>query len=176
MSYVIAVPEMMTAAAADVATIGSALDAAHSAAAPATLGVASAAADEVSVGIAQLFSQHAQAYQARAGHAAAFQAQFVQNLKAGAVSYTNIEDAIASLLQSVNAGVRGFFTGLEHLTFKVFSTGLQIWAQILSVLLPPSDAMPAIFISALFTGLAAAVLLGIIETIAESITGQVALI
>jgi hypothetical protein len=56
MSYVIAAPEMVTAAATDLATIDSDLSAAHSAAAQATLALAPAAPDEVSLGIARLFS------------------------------------------------------------------------------------------------------------------------
>jgi hypothetical protein len=98
-SYVIAVPEMMTATATDLATIDSDLSAAHSAAAQATLALTPAAADEVSVGIARLFSQHAQGYQALATKAAAFHEQLIQNLKASAVSYTSIDDAITSLLR-----------------------------------------------------------------------------
>jgi hypothetical protein len=67
MAYVIAHPEMMAAAATDVATIGSTLNAAHTAAAAPTLAVMPAAADEVSAGVAHLFSQHAHDYQALAG-------------------------------------------------------------------------------------------------------------
>jgi hypothetical protein len=57
MSYVITVPEMMATAATDLATIGSTLGAAHTQAAAATLALMPAAADEVSAGVAQLFSQ-----------------------------------------------------------------------------------------------------------------------
>ena len=77
MSYVIATPEMMTAAATDLATIGSNVDAAHMVAAAQTTSVIPAAADEVSAGIAQLFSQHAADHQALAGQAAAFQERTV---------------------------------------------------------------------------------------------------
>ena len=62
MSFVIAAPEIMTSAATDLATIGSNLSAAHTAAAAPTLVVLPAAADEVSASIAQLFSQHAADY------------------------------------------------------------------------------------------------------------------
>ena len=55
MSYVLAAPELMTAAATDLAAIGSAVDAAHAAAAAPTTGLIPAAADEVSTGIAALF-------------------------------------------------------------------------------------------------------------------------
>ena len=59
MSYVIAAPEMMAAAATDLAGIGSDLSAAHTAAAAPTVALVPAAADEVSAGIAHLFSTYA---------------------------------------------------------------------------------------------------------------------
>ena len=96
MAYVIAAPDMMAAAAADLATIGSNVNAAHMAAAP-TVAVAPAAADEVSVGIAHLFSGYGQEYQKLAGQAAAVQDQFVKNLKASAVSYASAEAANTAL-------------------------------------------------------------------------------
>ena len=46
MPFVIAAPDFVTAAAGDLENLGSALGAAHAAAAPATTGVAAAAADE----------------------------------------------------------------------------------------------------------------------------------
>jgi hypothetical protein len=98
MSYVIADPEMMTSAAADLATIGSDLSAAHLAAAAPTVSLIPAAADEVSAAVTHLFSQHAAGYQALAGQAATFNDQFVQHLTAGAFSYASIEATIASLL------------------------------------------------------------------------------
>jgi hypothetical protein len=101
MSYVIAVPELMTSAATDLATIGSNVNAAHMVAAARTTAVIPAAADEVSTGVAQLFSQHAASYQAMAAQAAAFQEEFVQHLTAGAFLYTNIEAAIAAFLQDL---------------------------------------------------------------------------
>jgi PE-PPE domain/PE family len=108
MVYVIAAPEMMAAAATDVATIGSTLSAAHTAAAAPTLALVPAAADEVSAGIAHLFSQHAQAYQAASAEAAAFHRQFVQALTAGARVYADVEAANAShlgqLLAAISAG------------------------------------------------------------------------
>jgi len=58
---------MMATAATDLATIGSTLGAAHTQAAAPTLAVMPAAADEVSAGVAQLFSRHAQDYHALAG-------------------------------------------------------------------------------------------------------------
>ena len=103
MSSVIATPELINTAATDLANIGSDLSEAHTAAATATTGMVPAAADEVSAGIAHLFSAHAQDYQALAGRAAAFHQQFVQNLTAGAGSYASAEAANAAVLQPLNA-------------------------------------------------------------------------
>ena len=93
MSYVIAAPELMTAAATDVAGIGSTLNVANAVAAATTTGILAATQDEVSAAIAELFSGHAQAYQARGAQAAAFHEQFVQALTAGAGSYVSAEAA-----------------------------------------------------------------------------------
>jgi hypothetical protein len=103
MSYVIAAPEMLGAAAADLATIDSSLGAAHSAAAAPTIALVPAAADEVSASIAHLFSQHADDYQAIAGHAAAFHEEFIQHLNTSARSYANTEAADTSSLRSLDA-------------------------------------------------------------------------
>ena len=104
MSAVIATPELMEAAATDLSAIGSTVNAAHLTAAVPTLSVLPAAADEVSAGIAHLFSGYAQDYQRLAGKAAAFQEQFVQHLTASAGSYASAEAAnVASLLQSLTA-------------------------------------------------------------------------
>ena len=60
MAYVIAAPEMMTAVAGDLGHIGSTLIEEHTAAAASTVGLVPAAADEVSAGIAHLFSRYAE--------------------------------------------------------------------------------------------------------------------
>jgi hypothetical protein len=101
MSLVTAAPELMTSAATDLADVGSTINAAHMAAANPTVAVIPAAADEVSSSIAHLFSQHAQAYQALAGQAAAFHEQFVQRLTSSAGSYAGAEHASAAALQSL---------------------------------------------------------------------------
>lgn len=59
MSYVIAAPEMLATAAADVDGIGSAIRAASASAAGPTTGLLAAAADEVSSAAAALFSEYA---------------------------------------------------------------------------------------------------------------------
>src|SRR5271166_4424510 len=93
MSFVIAAPELVTAAATDLASLGSALSAANAAAATQTTGVLAAAEDEVSAAIASMFSAHGQGFQALAGQAAAFHEQFVQAVTAGAGSYVGAEAA-----------------------------------------------------------------------------------
>ena len=108
MSDVTAVPEAIAAAATDVAAVGSTVDAAHMAAAAPTVAVVPAAADEVSAGIANLFSGFAKEYQALAGQASAFQQQFVQHLHATAGSYSAAESVnAASLLQGFEAAING---------------------------------------------------------------------
>ncbi len=103
MSYVIAAPEIMTAAAADLDSLGSMLSETHTAAAPPTVGLVPAAADEVSAGIALLFSRYAEDYQGLAGKAAAFHERFVQHLTASAGSYAAAEAANTSLLHPLAA-------------------------------------------------------------------------
>jgi hypothetical protein len=103
MSYLMAAPQLVEAAATDLAAIGSALGAAHVAAATPTRALPPAAADEVSTGIAQLFSQHADDYQKLAGQAASFHGQFIQQLTASANAYTSAEAAGASLLRPAAA-------------------------------------------------------------------------
>lgn len=87
----------MAAAATNLATIDSTLRA-HELAAATHLAVLPAAADEVSAGVAQLFSQHAAEYQGVAGQAAAFHDEFVQRLGAGASSYASAEAANVATL------------------------------------------------------------------------------
>jgi hypothetical protein len=113
MSYVIAAPEMMTSAATDLATIGSDLSAAHTAAALPTAGLIPAAADEVSAGIAHLLSTYAGRFQTLAGKAAVFHEQFVHNLKSGASSYTSTEAASTSLLQPIINTIGSLLNKLE---------------------------------------------------------------
>ncbi|AMC81800.1 PE-PGRS family protein PE_PGRS34 [Mycobacterium tuberculosis] len=84
MSFVVAAPEVVVAAASDLAGIGSAIGAANAAAAVPTMGVLAAGADEVSAAVADLFGAHAQAYQALSAQAALFHEQFVHAMTAGA--------------------------------------------------------------------------------------------
>jgi hypothetical protein len=117
---VIAVPEMMTAAATDLATIDSDLSAAHSAAAKATVALVPAAADEVSVGIAHLFSEHAQGFHALAAQASVFHGQFALHLKTGAGAYSAAEAHSAANLFT---DIGGYFLYMLESPFIALASG-----------------------------------------------------
>ncbi|MBX9983653.1 MAG: PE family protein, partial [Mycobacterium gordonae] len=59
MSFVFATPELMTAAATDLASLGSAVSAANAAATAPTVSMLAAGADEISAAVAAVFSGHA---------------------------------------------------------------------------------------------------------------------
>ncbi len=104
MSFVLAAPEALTAAASDLAGLGSTITSAHAAAAAPTTGIMAAAADEVSTQIATLFSEHGQLFQQLSKQAAGFHDQFVQALSAGANKYVAAEASAAqNLVNTVNA-------------------------------------------------------------------------
>ena len=100
MSLLGVVPEWLESAAADLQSIGSALDTAHAAAAAPTTGLLAAGADEVSTAVTALFAGHGQQFQALSAQASAFHQQFVQALSSGAGSYLTAEAANASPLQA----------------------------------------------------------------------------
>jgi hypothetical protein len=129
MSYVTAVPEMLAAAAADVAAVGSTVSAAHLVAAAPTIAVIPAAADEVSASIAHLFSQAAQEYHALAGRAAAFGEQFVQHLRASAGSYAATEAASAASLQDVNASAASIVSTIGAFPAHLLDAVIAWWNQ-----------------------------------------------
>ena len=101
MSYVIAAPETLAAATADIAGIGTALSDANLTAVAPTTGALAAGADEVSAAITALFNAHAKEFQALSSQAEAFHAQFVQALAAGAGSYASAEASNAALFHSM---------------------------------------------------------------------------
>ncbi len=101
MSFLYAAPDFVAAAATDLASIGSSINAASVAAAAPTTRILAAGSDEVSTAIAGMFAAHAQAYQALSTQADLFHAQFVQLLNSGASAYTGAEAANASPLQPV---------------------------------------------------------------------------
>ncbi|WP_136623114.1 PE family protein, partial [Mycobacterium attenuatum] len=101
MSYVVAIPDAVGAAAAKVAGFGAALSNANSSAALGTTGLLAAGGDEISAAIASLFSAHGLAYQQVAAQMTAFHGRFVRALTAGAGAYAHAEAANASPLQTL---------------------------------------------------------------------------
>ena len=95
MSFLTTQPELLAAAAGNLAGIGSVMTAGSAAAAAPTTGVIPAAADPVSALTAAQFAAHAQMYQAMAGQAAAIREQFVAALSASSASYAATEAANA---------------------------------------------------------------------------------
>lgn len=116
MSFVIVARDALAAAAADLAQIGSAVNAGNLAAANPTTAVAAA--------LAALFGAHAREYQAAAAQAAAYHEQFVHRLSAAATSYavtevtiaTSLRGALGSAPASVSDGFQAFVYGPIHAT------------------------------------------------------------
>jgi hypothetical protein len=95
MSYVQIVPEILSATAHNLQSIGAAVDAHNAAAVAPTTGVIPAAVDEVSALTAAQFVAHAQMYHAVSARAAAIHQAFVTTLAASAGSYAATEAANA---------------------------------------------------------------------------------
>lgn len=98
MTSMIAQPQLMADAAANIEGIRSAIAAANAAAAGPTTGLAAAAADEVSAAAATLFGAYAQEYQAVIKQAAVFHDTFAQALATAATAYTEAEAANAAMV------------------------------------------------------------------------------
>lgn len=105
MSYLVAGPDLMAVAAANLERVGTALTEATAAAAAPTAAVAPAGADEVSRAVAALFSRVGQVHQALSAGAAALHGEFVQTLTAAADAYAGAEAAVAATLQSAGNAV-----------------------------------------------------------------------
>jgi hypothetical protein len=104
MTDLIAQPQLIAEAAANVAGIRSAITSASASAAGQTTGVAAAAADEVSAAVASMFGAYGQEYQALVGQAAAYHEQFVAALAGAANTYAGAEAAAANMLGSLVGG------------------------------------------------------------------------
>jgi hypothetical protein len=113
MSYVVAAPDAVSAAAQDLSALHSTLSQASATAAGPTAGMVAPAADQVSAGVARLFGAFGQDYQAIAAQTEAFHLQFVNLLNAGASAYTNAEAANAQQIvaNAVNAPAKALLGG-----------------------------------------------------------------
>ena len=95
MSFVTTQPEALSAAATNLAGIGTTMSAQNAAVAAPTTAVIPAAADEVSALTATQFAVHAQMYQAVSAQAEAIHQLFVSTLGTSATSYALTEAANA---------------------------------------------------------------------------------
>ncbi|BBZ51487.1 PecA family PE domain-processing aspartic protease [Mycobacterium heidelbergense] len=112
MSLLVAAPELLSSAATNLESIGSALDAAHAAVATPTTQLVAAGADEVSTAVAAVFAGYGQQYQALAGQVAAFHGWFTGTLATNANSYAAAEATnIQQLLSGVVSGPVRELTG-----------------------------------------------------------------
>jgi hypothetical protein len=102
MSFAVVAPEAVGAVAGDLAGIGSSLREATAAAAGQTTAITSAAADDVSLAISELFGTYGQQFQAMSAQAAAFHNEFVSLLNGGAAAYLSTELANAQLTMTAS--------------------------------------------------------------------------
>ena len=100
-SFLIAAPEALASASADLSGIGEAIRSATSAAAPSTTSVVAAAEDEISAAISKLFGGYGQEFQALSAQAGLFHSSFVQSLTSGGNAYGAAELGGSNLLQSI---------------------------------------------------------------------------
>ncbi|WP_156452932.1 PE family protein, partial [Mycobacterium gordonae] len=114
-TFLIAAPEALAAASADLNGIAEAIRKATVSAAPSTTQIAAAAADEVSAAIAQMFGGYAQSYQSVGTQIALYQKQFQQALATGAGAYAAAEAVNVLSLQ-------GFEQTLEQTLLEVVDT------------------------------------------------------
>jgi PE family len=147
MSYVLAAPETMRAAAGDLGNIGSTLIEEHAAAAALTVGLAPAAGDEVSADVAQLFSRYAEGFQGLAGRAGVFLEQFVHSLTAGARSYASAEAVNVSYLLWLVENA-GWYAATRAL-FEMLRTN-SMFFQLLQYVLAPIRAVLGLSLLLLF--------------------------
>lgn len=129
MSFLIATPDLVESAAADLAGIHTSLTEAAASAAVPTMGIASAAQDEVSVAVASMFGSVGHEFQALSAQAQSFHAQFVETMNAGAGAYAAAETlnagqtlggplggggaALGQFAGSATAGLNGALTTLQ---------------------------------------------------------------
>ena len=106
-TFLIAAPEVLAAASADLSGIGEAVRDAGASATPATTWIAPAAADEVSAAITRLFGNYAADFQALSARTAAFHTGFVQTLLQNASAYAGTEAANSPWLQTLELDLLG---------------------------------------------------------------------
>ncbi|WP_261876248.1 PE family protein, partial [Mycobacterium marinum] len=145
MSFVNVAPQQLSAAAAEVAGIGSAVSTASRAAAAPTMGLLAAGADEVSVGIAALFADHAQEYEVVLEEFLdGLQGGFGRTLDAAAKAYASAEAASAAALGQVwdaTAGPTAVLSGAYEAAAAAAKAGEGPVGVVQAVIGAESDAL-----------------------------------
>ncbi|BBX56070.1 hypothetical protein MSHO_14150 [Mycobacterium shottsii] len=115
MTYMMAQPQLLASAAADVEGIRWALTQANAAAAGPTTSLVAAADDEVSTAAAKLFGGYALEYQSVIGHVTAFHEEFVRTLAAAGTAYAGAEAVntatISGALDALTAPIQSLLGG-----------------------------------------------------------------
>ncbi|MDP7731176.1 MULTISPECIES: PE family protein [Mycobacterium] len=155
MSFVVAAPQQVAAAALDLAGIRSMLAEATSSVAAPTSAVVPAAADEVSAAIATVFADFGEEFQVVNARVHAFHAEFVSMLNAAAGAYlsteiANAESASPLLSGPAGTGLTGIASGLGNVG-GAYQTLYENTAANLQTLNAVWSANPAPFLRQLIT-------------------------
>ncbi|OBK21459.1 hypothetical protein A5634_10085 [Mycobacterium asiaticum] len=135
-----AIPELVEAAANDLAGLGSEISQATASATAATTSLSPAAADEISAFIAQLFGAHGQDFQAVSARAAAFHSEFVNLLSGSAGQYVGAEAAAQALLSGPAASAA---QGMESFAASVAAPYQTLFANTAANLQSLSNTLSA---------------------------------
>ena len=117
-SFVIAAPEVLASASADLSGIGEAIREAAASASVSTGSIVPAAADEVSAAITELFGSYGREFAALSARSAVFHARFAGLVSSGGAAYAGAEVNSSGLLQSLVQAAQplGIFSPVEALT------------------------------------------------------------
>lgn len=148
-------PEALTMATENVAGIASGLDTARLAVAAPTTALAAAAADEISVALAELFAGFGLQYQALGAQTNALLQQFGQSIGGAAQAYAAAEAANSSLLEATGfirrqfaiydfSDARGWAAFVLDYTWGFPGTALGYGVQIVNEFTPNSNYDPAL--------------------------------
>lgn len=130
MSYVVAAPDFLLAAAEDLAATGSVISAASAAVAHSTTSLSVAAEDEVSKAVAALFGGLGREYQAVATQAAHYHERLTVGLAASVNAYASTEAANAHALPNAAAATRITVPGAGPLYLPNFVTRFPYLGQL----------------------------------------------
>jgi hypothetical protein len=144
MSFLFNDPELMAAAAADLAGIGTTISSANQVAASPTSSIAPAGQDAVSAAVADMFSAHGQSYTNFSSQLANFHDQFVTNLRDSATSYADTEAANASSLQSAGQGALGAAAAPAEATPSSLGSASGNSGQVETTLNAPTPGLGAV--------------------------------